>query len=100
MPGAVREDTFVKAFLYAGLTAGLSTGLALEYRIWDPFKTYHSRKRRVWINVLQTSLVAGLSLFLVLMALQLTFGLGESLLALRCDMVARCVGDAESLHKG
>lgn len=79
----LREDSLFKAFTYASLVVGLSSALLLEYRAVDPFGTYKKAgdgdPRPVsWSSILQTSIVAFLSTNLVLWALYLLFGLGQS----------------------
>ena len=82
----VREDTYLKAFLYASAVVGISTAIVLEYRAVDPFGTYHKagdgEPRPTSVGaILQTALVSMLSTFAVLWALYFFFGLGRSFMA-------------------
>lgn len=79
----VREDTLLKAFLYASCVVGVSSAIILEYRAIDPFKTYKNAgdknpRSLSWSSVFQTMLVSALSTFLVLWAFYFLFGVGQS----------------------
>jgi hypothetical protein len=83
---AVKEDTFLKAFLYASAVVGISTAIILEYRAVDPFGTYRSagdgEARPVsGSSILQTAVVSMLSTFVVLWTLYFLFGFGKSFVA-------------------
>ena len=83
----IREDTYLKAFVFTALTAGLTTGLVLEYRLTDPFSTYtkgatQSMKRSRSAMVVQTGVVAFVAWMFSLVLLHLLFSLGGSLVSL------------------
>ena len=83
---SVREDTYLKAFVYASAVVGISTAMILEYRAVDPFGTYKragdGEPRTVSASsVLQTAVVSALSTFVVLWALYFVFGFGKSFMA-------------------
>ena len=82
----VREDTFLKAFLYASAVVGISTAMILEYRAVDPFGTYRragdgEARPASGSSILQTAVVSALSTFLVLWVLYFLFGFGKSFMA-------------------
>ena len=78
----VPENTYLRAFVYAALTAAVSTGIVLEYRLINPFGTYdttdHTRNPRV-TSVLQTCAIAFAATLISLVVLHILFAMGESL---------------------
>jgi len=82
----VREDTLLKAFIYASVVVGVSTAMTLEYRSVDPFRTYQKAgdgepRQTSFASILQTALVSCLSTFVVLWSLYFVFGFGKSFMA-------------------
>jgi len=81
-----REDTYLRGFVYAALTAAVTTAVVLEYRIINPFDTYVSeesvsalsRKPRLGA-VLQTCAVAFVATMFSLVTLHIFFALGDSM---------------------
>ena len=78
------EDTYLRAFVYAALTAAITTGIVLEYRLINPFGTYMAENRidahSHITAVLQTCAVAFASTLIALVILHLLFAMGDSLL--------------------
>ena len=86
---ALREDTYLRGFVYAALTAAVTTGVVLEYRIINPFDTYASEESVNALSqkprlgaVLQTCAVAFVATMFSLVTLHIFFALGDSMVVL------------------
>jgi hypothetical protein len=80
----IKEDTYLKAFLYASFVVGLTSAFTLEYRLLDPFRLYdksgastEGEDSSTW-NIAQTAIASGAFTFIVLWTLQVLFGLGRA----------------------
>ena len=84
----IKEDTPVKAFLYASIVAAISSALLIEYRINDPFGSFKKQKsgkdgyKILVTNFLQTFVASCIATFVPLTIFYLCFGLGGSFIAL------------------
>ncbi len=85
----LREDTYLRGFAYAALTAAVTTGVVLEYRLINPFDTYTSEESVSALSraprlgaVLQTCAVAFVATMFSLVALHVFFALGDSMVIL------------------
>jgi hypothetical protein len=84
----IKEDTPLKAFLYASVVAAVSSAVLIEYRLSDPFGTFQKQKHEhggyklLVTNWLQTFLAACVATFVPLATFYFLFGLGGSFIAL------------------
>ena len=85
----IREDTYMRAFMYASLVAAITTGLVLEYRFVNPFGTYadsgdsnYAQQRHPHvIATVQTMVVTFIVWAITLVLLHVLFSLGDSSVA-------------------
>jgi len=82
----LREDTYLRGFVYAALTAAVTTAVVLEYRIINPFDTYASEENVSALSqqprpgaMLQTCAVAFVSTMFSLVTLHIFFACGDSM---------------------
>lgn len=83
----IKENTYLRAFVYTSLVAGITTSLVLEYRLVNPYGTYVERAEDMdeqqkyphLTALVQTFAVAFGVWLTTLCILQVLFDLGGSL---------------------
>lgn len=78
----VKETSHWAAFIYSSVIVALSASVTLEWRVADPLNSYHRklpRSEKLTLgDVAQTSIVAGVTTFVLLVLLWYLFGLGKA----------------------